>query len=170
MRIEALGRVGELASERLLLLAQRVELRLEPGETSLELAGFEISCLERLVVAVERTLATANLLNDGAALFFECGSVGALPGVGAVEGVGDQVAVAIQAGELVEERAQNAPIGVSVHTGEAWGGGEQEIAAKRADTEVAAVKVGHLAPGRPSGSSTRSVRPNKATAHEAGWR
>jgi hypothetical protein len=103
LRIEALGRVGELVSERLLLLAQVVELRLEPGDTSLELAGLEISCLERLVVAVERTLATANLLDGGAALFFECGSVGALLGVGAVQGVGDQVGVAIQAGELVED-------------------------------------------------------------------
>ena len=69
----------------MLLLVERVELRLEVGEPGLELAGLEVAALEGLVVAVERALAAADLLGDRALLLLDRGPVGRLLVVGALE-------------------------------------------------------------------------------------
>src|SRR5439155_25858585 len=66
LRVEALRRVGELRGQRSLLVVKCVELLLKLGEPTLELAGFEVAALERLAVAVERTLGTPDLLGDRA--------------------------------------------------------------------------------------------------------
>ncbi|HET7572667.1 MAG TPA: hypothetical protein VFJ77_08360 [Gaiellaceae bacterium] len=82
---------------------ERVELRLEVGEPGLESAGFEVAVLEGLVVAVEGALAAADLLGDGPLLFLDRGPVCGLLAVGPLEGLRDEVAVAVEAGELVED-------------------------------------------------------------------
>src|SRR5579883_3171395 len=66
----------------------------------LELAGFEVAVLERLVVAVEGALGAADLLGDRALLRLDRGPIRRLLTVGPLERVGDQVAVAVEAGEL----------------------------------------------------------------------
>ena len=60
----------ELLCERGVLVAQRLEPRLELGEPGLQPAGVEVAVLESLVVAVERAVAAADLLGDRMSLFF----------------------------------------------------------------------------------------------------
>ncbi|HVN62425.1 MAG TPA: hypothetical protein VMT59_14290 [Gaiellaceae bacterium] len=76
---------------------------MEVGEPGLELAGFEVAGLEGLVVAVERAFAAADLLDHAAEVLLERGPVCLLLVVGALECVCDQVAVLVEAGELVED-------------------------------------------------------------------
>lgn len=55
---------------------ERVESRIQGGQTLLEAGGVEVAVLEGVLVALDRVLGSGDLLGERSALFRECGPVG----------------------------------------------------------------------------------------------
>ncbi|HTC60045.1 MAG TPA: hypothetical protein VK691_08000 [Solirubrobacteraceae bacterium] len=69
----------------------------------LEACGVEVAVLECVVVALDRALGAGDLLGERGALFCERRPVGFIAGGGLLDCVADYAAVAVEAGELVED-------------------------------------------------------------------
>jgi hypothetical protein len=99
------GRVGgEVAGECLVLAAQAVQACVEAGQALGESCGVEIAVLEGVLVAIDRAFRASYLLGKRCALFGERLAVGLIARGGLRDGVADEAAVSVEAGELVEDR------------------------------------------------------------------
>ncbi|HET7128486.1 MAG TPA: hypothetical protein VFJ93_05350 [Gaiellaceae bacterium] len=94
-------------------------------------------------------LAAADLAGDDGALFFECRPVVLVGGVRLLERGGDEVAVAVETGELVEHRALEfvavEPVAVAAFTAELLPAGAGVVVVEAAVAACAHADVGALA-------------------------
>jgi hypothetical protein len=86
------------------LVVERVKACFERAQPLVEVRGVEVAGLERVLVAVDRAFGPADLLGERGALFCEGGAVGVIARGGLLDGVADEPAVAVDAGELCEDR------------------------------------------------------------------
>jgi hypothetical protein len=89
--------------ERLVLVVESVEACPEGGHALIEVRGVEVAGLESVLVAVDRAFRSGDLLGEQSA-FGGGGAVGVIARGGLLDGVTDEPAAAVDAGELCEDR------------------------------------------------------------------
>ena len=91
-------------ASRAFLVAQHVQLPLERVHAPLEALGVEVAVLEGVEVAVDRALRALDLGGDGSAAVFECRPLVILSSRRLLDRGADEVAVAVDVGELSDDR------------------------------------------------------------------
>jgi hypothetical protein len=90
--------------ECLVLVVENVQACLERGQPLVEVCGVEVAGLEGVLIAVDRAFGAGDLLGERGALFGERGAVGVIARGRLLDGVTDEPAVSVDAGELREDR------------------------------------------------------------------